>query len=77
MKDDRYALIISPEDFPVFLKSKMGDRTVDEFAEELDVSRQFLYLLLSRRNPPSKAILAKLNLTTVYALRARDTPKSG
>ena len=72
MKDDRYALIISPEDFPIFLKSKMNGRTIDEFAEELGVSRQFLYLLLSRRNPPSKAILAKLNLTTVYALKTKE-----
>jgi hypothetical protein len=61
-------LIIDPEDFPVFLKGKLGSDTVATFAKKLGVSQKLVYYLISGQRPPSKAILKKLGLKIAFVV---------
>lgn len=59
-------LIIDLEDFPVFLKARMLQDSVEEYAAKLGVSSKLLYALLRGSRKPSPAILKKLGLKVAY-----------
>lgn len=62
----RQDLIIEPRDFPVFLKARMLQAKVDEFAASLGVTPKLVYMLLNGSKKPSAAMLKKLGLEVVY-----------
>jgi hypothetical protein len=61
-------LVVDPADFPTFLKARMGGRTVAQFAKELGISENLLYVLLAGSRKPSAAVLKKLGLKIAYQL---------
>jgi transcriptional regulator with XRE-family HTH domain len=70
-------LIVHPDFFPNFLKSRVVVAgSVKACAESLGVSPSFLHRLLSGKALPSATILKKLGLVTVYALYL-DKPAKG
>lgn len=61
-------LIIEVEDFPVFVKARMGLDTVKEFAAKIGVAPQMVYMLASGQRKPSPAILKKMGLKVAYVV---------
>jgi hypothetical protein len=71
----RPELIIEPKEFPIFLKARMMNATVNEYAASLGVSPQLLYMLLTGTKKPSAAILKKVGLEVVYQARGPESQK--
>jgi hypothetical protein len=65
----RPELIIEPQEFPLFLKARMMNATVADFAKGLGVTPSLVYMLLAGTKKPSLAILKKLGLDVVYRAR--------
>jgi hypothetical protein len=74
MSDKLPDLIIEVEDFPVFLKARMGTDTVKEFAAKIGVAPQMVYMLALGRRTPSPAHLKALGLKVAYVLDRSATP---
>ena len=51
------------EELLAIMKQVQGERTLTEFATDMDVSKQYLCNVYSRRKEPSERILAKLGFT--------------
>jgi transcriptional regulator with XRE-family HTH domain len=68
-------LIIHPTDFPVFLKARMMGLSVAEFAEKLEVTPKYIYMLLKGERPPSDAILKKVGLEVYYGVPTKKGKK--
>jgi hypothetical protein len=66
MTQKRTELIIDPVDFHVFLKARMMQDTVAEYAAKLGVSPKLVYMLLNGTKKPSAAILKKMGLEVVF-----------
>jgi len=65
------SLVIAESEFRVYLVALMGAKkvTVKEFADELGVSVDLLYLLMQGKRKPSPAMLKKLGLEVSYRIR--------
>ena len=76
MKNDEPDLMIHPEDFHVFLKARLSvSGSVATFAEELGVSTQFLYSLLTGKRKPSASLLKKLGGEVYYGFNSTKAKK--
>jgi predicted transcriptional regulator len=67
--------IITAEELKMFVtvKMQMSGLDVQAFAEKLDVPHQTIYAILTGSRLPSKSLLDKLGLETVYRIK----PASG
>jgi hypothetical protein len=68
-----YGGTINPEDFPAFLRSRMGSVSVKDFAAGWGMTPALVYALLSGKRDPSKDILKRLGLEVVYAVRETES----
>ena len=75
MTEKRQDLIIDPKDFPVFLKARMMNQSVAEYAVETGIHPQQIYNLLQGKRLPSKEDLQKVGLEIVYRAKARPASK--
>ena len=69
----RPELIIEPKEFPLFLKARMLNTSVAEFAKTLGVSPSLVYMLLAGTKKPSPAMIKKLGLEVVYRARIPES----
>jgi transcriptional regulator with XRE-family HTH domain len=67
-------LIIDPDEFPIFLKARMGTDTVQEFADKIGVTRQLVYMLALGQRKPSAAVLKAMGLKVAYVVDRSSTP---
>jgi transcriptional regulator with XRE-family HTH domain len=69
------SLVIEVKDFRVYLFARMqiAKKAPREYAEQLGISVDLLYLLLNGRRKPSASILQKVGLETCY----RSVSKGG
>lgn len=67
-------LIVNTEEFPLFLKMRMGTSTIAEFAAATGISRQLIYPMLAGERAPSKDVLKKLNLKIAYVVDRSAAP---
>lgn len=67
-------IVIEVEDFPVFVKARMGTDTVKDFAAKIHVKPQMVYMLMSGARTPSPAILEAMGLRVAYVVDRPATP---
>jgi predicted DNA-binding transcriptional regulator AlpA len=67
--------VIAAAELKIFvqLKMQMAGLSAPEYAEQMGVPRQTIYAILNGDRLPSKALLKKLGLETVYRIK----PESG
>jgi len=65
------------EDLLTIMKRIQGEKTLTEFAAELDMSKQYLSNVYNRRKEPSGRLLDKLGYTrqTTYVRSPAGAPK--
>ena len=64
------------EDLLAIMKRVQGEKTLTEFAEELDLSKQYLSNVFNRHKEPSERLLEKLGFTRQTAYVRSPTAAS-
>jgi hypothetical protein len=72
MKEKQTEILISPEEFPAYLKGRLDNTTVVALAAELGVTTNLVYMLLSGKRTPSASIIKKLGLRPAYVFRGNQ-----
>ena len=61
-------IVIHPSELPLFLLSKMGETSIDDFAKQLGVTSQMVRMMLNGERRPGRALRAKLGIELFYGV---------